>query len=278
MDPDILGKYMNDITVTDWDDAFANSAYIPDADSYIDRWAGDAAAFRKSLMEKDLDVVYGDGPRRRFDVFRPERKSKGLVVFVHGGYWLRFDKSYWSHFAQGSLARGWTVAVPSYDLAQEVSIADISRQIAMAVTKAAARVAGPIRLTGHSAGGHLVTRMISQGGLLGEEVLQRIEKVVSISGLHDLRPLTHTAMNGSFKMSEADAAAESPALLGAASDCPVVAWVGGDERPELIRQSRLLADAWPTATFHEDPERHHFDVIDDLKDPDSPLSKELLSA
>jgi acetyl esterase/lipase len=269
---------MTETLITDWDDAYANAAHIPGASGYFERWADDSEAFRKSWMEKDLDVVYGDGARHRFDVFHPERKSKGLVVFVHGGYWMKFDKSRWSHFSAGPLARGWTTCLPSYDLAPDVRIDAITRQIAAAITRAADRVAGPIRLTGHSAGGHLVTRMVCEDTLLPPEVLARIERVVSISGLHDLRPLRNTSMNDAFRMSEDDAVAESPALKKPVSDCPVVAWVGGAERPEFLRQSRLLADAWPTAAYEEEAERHHFDVIDGLKSPDSRLTSTLLAS
>ncbi|MEQ8375441.1 MAG: alpha/beta hydrolase [Roseibium aggregatum] len=268
---------MSEMTIIDWDDAYSNAAYIPGADDFIVRWAQEAETFRKSWVEKDLDVVYGEGDRQRFDVFRPQRKSKGLVVFVHGGYWLRFDKSSWSHFSSGCLARGWTVCMPSYDLAPDARIADITRQISVAITKAAARVGGPIRLAGHSAGGHLVTRMICENSRLPKDVLDRIERVVSISGLHDLRPLRNTVMNKSFQMNEDDAMAESAALMVPAVDCPVVAWVGGAERPEFLRQSKLLADAWPMATYKEDPGRHHFDVIGGLKDPDSELTETLLA-
>ncbi|MEM5585012.1 alpha/beta hydrolase [Roseibium sp. AS2] len=269
---------MTETMITDWDDAYANAAHIPGAEAYIERWAEDAAEFRKSWMEKDLDIVYGEGARRRFDMFRPDRASKGLVVFVHGGYWLRFDKTFWSHFSGGALAGGWTTCMPSYDLAPAVGIADITGEIAAAITAAARRVGGPIRLTGHSAGGHLVTRMICEDSPLPTDVLERIERVVSISGLHDLRPLRNTTMNASFRLSEEEAMAESPALQKPATDCPVIAWVGGAERPEFLRQARLLADAWPNASYREDPERHHFDVIDGLKNSESTLTRTLLAS
>jgi arylformamidase len=73
---------------------------------------------------------------------------------------------------------------------------DIAREIATAISFCAGEIAGPIRLTGHSAGGHLVTRMISgEPLLLPDAVLKRIAGVVSISGVHDLRPLMRTDMN-----------------------------------------------------------------------------------
>lgn len=267
---------MTEAMITDWDDAYANAAHIPGAADYIERWETDSKAFRKTWPETDLDISYGEGTRNRMDVFHPDGVSKGLVVFVHGGYWLRFDKSYWSHFAKGSLSRGWTTCLPSYDLAPNVRIADITTQIASAISRAAERVDGPIRLTGHSAGGHLVSRMLCKDGPLSRNVIDRIERVVSISGLHDLRPLRKTQMNDSFQMSEEDAIAESPALKEPASSCPVIAWVGGAERPEFLRQSKLLADAWPSARYHEDPDLHHFNVIDGLKERDSELTSVLL--
>lgn len=261
----------------DWDDAYSNGAYIENADSYPPRWADAALNFRSAWIKKDLDIIYGESDRQRLDLFHPEGASKGIAVFVHGGYWRSFDKSYWSNLAAGALGNGWSVCLPGYDLAPAVRISQITSQIGTAVNKVAQRAEGPIRLSGHSAGGHLVTRMICKDSPLSPDVLARIEKVVSISGLHDLRPLCHTAMNDDFKLDDAEAEKESAALREPAIECPVMAWVGGAERPEFIRQSKLLAEKWDTARFYEDPGKHHFDVIEGLADPSSPITKEFLA-
>ena len=267
---------MSDTQIADWDDAYLNGVYIADADAYPPRWSDEAQSFRNAWMKKDLDIVYGESARQRLDVFHPEGRPKGLVMFVHGGYWMKFDKSYWSQLATGSLANGWTVCMPSYDLTPDVSISEVTRQISQALSKAAQRVDGPIRLTGHSAGGHLVSRLICEDTDLSSDILDRIEKVVSISGLHDLRALRNTQLNQTLQLSEDESIAESPALAKLARVVPVTAWVGGDERPEFIRQSRLLAENWPNADFVEDPGKHHFDVIDALKDAESSLTQALL--
>ncbi|WP_305987398.1 alpha/beta hydrolase [Roseibium sp. MMSF_3544] len=268
---------MTDICITDWDDAYANAAHIQGAEHYPDRWAADAKAFRTDWTGKELDIVYGNKERLRLDLFYPEVTSKGLVVFVHGGYWLRFDKSYWSHFAHGALKHGWTVCLPSYELSPAADIAEITKQIGVAIGVAGERVRGPIRLSGHSAGGHLVTRMLCADTPLVTSLVERLEKTVSISGLHDLRPLRNTRMNEHFKLTETGATSESAALQKPISTCPVTAWVGAEERPEFIRQSRLLAEAWANATVHIDPEKHHFDVIDGLLDANSDLTRTLVS-
>ena len=142
------------------------------------------------------------------------------MVFVHGGYWRRFDRGWWSHLARGAAARGWAVAMPSYVLSPEARIAGITGQIAAAVTAAAGLVPGPVRLTGHSAGGHLVARMANADAGLPAEVAERIAKIVPISPVADLRPLIETSMNGDFGLDEAAAIADSPALQPKALDVP----------------------------------------------------------
>jgi acetyl esterase/lipase len=259
------------------DDAYANAAYIPGAADYPPRWERAAAALREGLLEQglaDLDQPYGESARQRFDLFHPGGTAKGLMIFVHGGYWLRFDKSVWSHLAAGALTRGWAVAMPSYDLCPQVRIADITRQIAAAVTAAAEMVAGPIALAGHSAGGHLVARML-QPGLLGDAVADRLHHVMPISPVSDLHPLLRTSMNAEFKLDAAAARAESPALMTERLAVPVTVWVGADERPVFLDQARWLAEAWGCAHV-VDQGKHHFDVIDALADAQSDMIGRLL--
>lgn len=265
--------------MTDWDDAFDNVGYIPDALGYFDLWQARAAEFRRSAPG-ELAVAYGAGERRKLDLFRPEGDATGLAVFVHGGYWTKLDRSFFSDLAAGSLAHGLAVAIPSYTLAPAARISAITSEIAAAITCAAARVAGPIHLAGHSAGGHLVTRMISDTALLPGSVRSRIVKTVSISGLHDLRNLRKTRLNDSLRLSEEEAARESSCLATPIASANVTCWVGGDERPEFIRQSHLLCARWQDDCRIDtvvEPGRHHFDVIDGLKDPDAALTRCLLA-
>jgi len=254
----------------DMDDAYANAAYIPDAETFPPRWAVAAGVFRDSLGARaELGLAYGDSERQRFDLFHPEGAAKGTVIFVHGGYWRAFDRSNWSHLAAGPLARGWAVAMPGYDLCPDVHIRDITRQIARAVEAIAARTTGPIALTGHSAGGHLASRMLDRA-LLSPATAERLSAVVPISPLSDLRPLRETAMNADFDMNEDEAIAESPVFMASRHDLPVKVWVGGAERPAFLDQAQWLAEAWQIERVVI-PDKHHFDIIDDLADPDGQL-------
>jgi len=261
----------------DWDDAYANGAYIEGADDYPARWDDAAAEWREvehSIGRARLNLPYGEGARHRFDLFLPAGKPEGVVVFVHGGYWRAFDNKSWSHLAAGATARGWAVAMPSYTLSPEARIDQITEEIRQALHKIAETTRGPIVLTGHSAGGHLVSRMLCRDVPLSPEVAERLQKVVPISPLSDLRPLIQTQMNDDFRMDEAAAIAESPVMEADPRPVPVTVWVGADERPVFLDQARWLADAWG-AGLHIADGLHHFDVIDALAEPDSALTSTL---
>ncbi|MEP1522279.1 alpha/beta hydrolase [Ascidiaceihabitans sp.] len=255
------------------DDAYANAAYIEGASDYPARWDEAAQSFRTSLGARaEIGVPYGPSKRQVFDLFHPEGEPNGLLIFVHGGYWLRFDRSTWSYFAKGALAQGWAVAMPSYDLCPDVRIAGITQQIAQAVQVIAHRVPGPISLAGHSAGGHLVARMCAPG-MLPSDVMSRIYHVMPISPLSDLEPLLQTSMNKDFQMDAGMAQAESP-MAQPKPNTPVTVWVGGSERPAFLDQSMWLADAWGCDEVVAEG-MHHFNVIDALADPHSDMIKRL---
>ena len=261
--------------ITNWDDAYANRKHAPGADQIIDAWPSEAASYR-TAVPGDFDCAYaaqvGQADRHLFDLWQPEGPAKGLFVFVHGGYWMTFDKSTWSPYGAGALAAGWAVAIPSYTLTPNIALADIRHEIAAAINAAAARVAGPIILSGHSAGGHLVSRMVCDDSPLPAETQARVRHVLSISGVHDLRPLLQTELNQTLGMSAEEAKMESPALRRPVPGARLTCLVGGDERPEFIRQSALLASAWlglgASTRLVVRPGQNHFTVIDSLKQVD----------
>lgn len=257
--------------VQDWDDAYANAAHIARAEDYPARWQQAAAEFRRNHPPQTVG---------RGHLFAPRGTARGLAVFIHGGYWMKFDPSCWSHLAAGPLAAGWAVLMPGHTLAPAARISRMTTEIAQAITQAARVQDGPIAITGHSAGGHLAARMVCDDATLPLDVVRRVSACVPISALGDLRPLMRTRMNDTLRIDQAEAARESPVLLTPHPGIPVTAWVGGSERPEFIRQSRLLADIWAglgaTTETVVEPGRHHFDVINALARPDSPLTRRLL--
>jgi acetyl esterase/lipase len=270
-----LSSSIDEGVMTDLNDAYANGAYIEGASDYPPRWDAASANLRAGLGERaELDVSYGPSERQAYDIFQPKTPAKGTLIFVHGGYWRMFDRTSWSYLAKGALARGWAVAMPSYDLCPDIRIAGITQQIAQAVQVIAARTSGPISLVGHSAGGHLVARMLAPG-MLPISVIDRLHHVIPISPVSDLEPLCQTDMNDDFQMDVEMAKAESP-LLQPTPETRVTVWVGGNERPVFLDQAMWLADVWQCDQVVTKDE-HHFNVIDALADPNSEMLNRLIA-
>ena len=256
------------------DDAYENGGFIPGAEAYPAKWDAAAEAFRASTRCK-LDVPYGATAREAYDLFLPDEEPIGLVVFVHGGYWKARSKSDWSHFAGGALAHGFACALVGYKLAPEARISEITKCVAAGIAAVAGRVAGPIRLVGHSAGGHLVARM-AMPDVLPQDVAARMDRVMPISPLSDLRPFLELSMNGVLGLDAGEADAESPVLGAKREGLEMVSVVGSQERPAFLDQNRWLAEAWGIEQMIL-PGRHHFDVIDGLASRDTPVMRWLMA-
>ena len=252
----------------DWldpDRAHANGAFIAGAEDFPPRWEAAAAAYRESLGSRArLGIAYGAADRQKYDLFLPIDKPRGILVFIHGGYWLAFGRESWSHLAKGAVDRGWACAVPSYTLAPDASLLEIAEEIRQAIAHVEREVEGPIVVTGHSAGGHLAARMACGDGPA------RMVRAVPISPVAELQPLMATKMQEKLKLDPAQCASESPARLARRRDVDVHVWVGGNERPTFLWQARVLSEAWK-CRWTVDAGRHHFDVIDGLAAANSPL-------
>jgi hypothetical protein len=193
---------------------------------------------------------------------------------------MKFVKSYWTHLARGALERGFTVVMAGYTLCPEVSIAQITEQIVTLANHLARRFELPMFMTGHSAGGHLVSRLCCTDVPLDKQARNSIVHTLSISGVHDLRPILRTQMNDTLGLTPALASAESPALQTPGDNTRLTCWVGEDELAEFVRQSELLANIWyglgTDTNCVVQPERNHFTIIEDLADPESSLIRTLL--
>lgn len=274
----------------DWDLAYSNVLAVANSADYPPFWLHRSQQFCAAMLhsgQMEADIAYGESERSRYDLFFPENKNtlnnqgiKGLVVYVHGGYWMKLDKSFSSYLAKGAVEQGFAVAVLSYPLCPDVLIGDIVREVAAGIQHAAAKIDGPIYLTGHSAGGQIVSRMGTKSSPLDAETIQRIRHIVSISGLSDLRPLMKTEMNAVLRLDACQAYAESPALLEPICGIKLTAWVGAEELPEFIRQSLLHTNIWSgfdcSVHFYEEKHKHHLNIMDGLSDPEHILTKTLL--
>lgn len=240
---------------------------------------------RSDRARADLDVradlQYGEGERLRLDLFRCGDPGAPTLVYIHGGYWQRHDKSIYGFLAEPFVASGVNVAIPSYDLCPDTTIPRITEQVRSAVTwlwlnagdQGIARER--INLSGHSAGGHLTAMLLAMGlqspAPDSDEPLVRT--AIPISGLYELGPLRRTSINDAVGIDDNTEACFSPARLPPRSRVPVMAALGGLESDEFHRQTGELVTAWSMHGLeivqYTEPGVDHFDVINRLADPGS---------
>ena len=262
----------------DYEVQYNNRARVPENPALIAGWARDAAAYRERHAPHSL--AYGACARHRIDVFGADGEGP-LVVFIHGGYWQALDGSFFSHLAGGLNAHGVSVAIPSYELCPDVSVADIIAQMRTA-TRELARLGRPLLLSGHSAGGHLAACMLATDWPALDDSLPAdlVIAAYSISGLFDLCPLVDTSINKALRLDPATARAASPLFWDAPRRGSLDAVVGENESAEYFRQSNSIVDAWGAGgiatRFGVVPGANHFTAIAPLADPHSPMVRRLL--
>ena len=257
---------------------YNNRARVPEHPAIIARWHAEAREYREACSS-ELDISYGARPRNRFDLFSAGGQGP-VVVFIHGGYWLNFDKSVFSHAARGPNAHGLDVAVPSYTLCPEASIPAIIEEMRQLCLFLGQRYGRQLVVTGHSAGGHLAAALAATEWQLYGARPDLIKACLSISGLFDLRPLMATPMNESLRLTAAEAAAASPLLWPMPNRLPFDSWAGAEESFEFLRQARSLAAAWAGLGLfcrHEEVAgENHFSIGDLLSRPDHPITRRLV--
>ena len=252
----------------------------------FERWDRDSERARARL-DCYLDVPYGPSDTETLDLFRAKGRSRGLLMFIHGGYWRSLDKKRFSFVAPPLVESEVTVAVVNYALCPAVEVADIVMQMVQACAwlyRNGANFGAPaakLGVYGHSAGGHLAAMMLACEWPKYSRDLPRkvVAGAVSISGLYDLTEIAKApSINGEVRLTEGTAVRASPAFLPPATDAPLTTAVGAEENEGFHIQNRLIAGKW--ASVHRadisSAGKNHFTVLDDLGDPASRLFKAVL--
>jgi len=272
----------------DYPAEYDNSARVADSAQLVDKYITDAANYREFAAERtQLDLDYGDGERNRMDIFWPDSdagktRKCPIVMFIHGGYWQRMDRSCFSHLSAGLNAHGIAVAMPSYTLCPHIEIEGIINEMRRACLVLFQTFRRQITVIGHSAGGHLAACMLATDWPRIHQQLPHdlIASGMGISGLYDLLPLCETPINEALGMDEQQAMSASPILWTPQALHRFDAWVGETESGEYHRQSRDLAARWnmlaTPSRYTSVPDANHFTIVDELVDPDSPMVQRIL--
>lgn len=258
------------------DAAYDNTAAVPDsADLNAARIAA-SAAFRATVPGA-LDLPYGPGERQRWDIFPGDDASAPCLVFLHGGYWQRNRREEFCCLGEGLRAHGWSVALAGYTLAPQARLAGIVAEVTAALHWLAAHgeahgVAGPVLLSGWSAGAHLAAMALGH---------PRVAAGLAISGVYELGPLRDTAINDALRLDNAEVAALSPLRLAPVAKTLAIAY-GTAELPALAHDSRhlhgLRSEAHQPGALVPVPRANHFTVLDALRHADGALVRAAIEA
>ena len=105
----------------------------PDYEStVIPEWIERSVKVRSDLLGM-LDIQYGTGQKQKLDLFGVNKKDAPTLVYFHGGYWQRGDKSIYSFFAPLFNSREINFIAVGYDLCPTVTITEISAQAREAI-------------------------------------------------------------------------------------------------------------------------------------------------
>jgi len=258
------------------DAAYNNSAAVFDSSERLAQWSERSKAVRASSGAR-LDLAYGPRPRNSLDYIAAGRGAP-LFVFIHGGYWQRNSKEIFAFLAEGPGAHRINVAFVGYTLAPEARLFSIVEEIAQALDFLGNRAdelafdRDSVVIGGWSAGGHLAAVSLDhplvRGGL-------------SISGIFDLEPIALSYINEKLRLDAAEVSAFSPMRRLYERPNPFRLFFGGDELPELQRQSIAFADAAAAQGLPVRmsilPAHNHFSILDELGNPDGKITRELVS-
>lgn len=216
------------------DAAYNNTLAVAESPALNARREAESAAFRAAHSGK-LDLPYGQRERNKWDLYPARDPAAPCLVFIHGGYWQRNSREQFASLIQGPVALGWSAALPGYTLAPDATLEQIVAEIDAALNWLAAEgpahgIAGPIVVSGWSAGGHLTAMALNH---------PTVRAGLAISGLFELGPIRDTYLNEKLRLTDEEIVALSPLRLPVVPKTLAIAY-GTAELPPLVSDSRHL--------------------------------------
>jgi arylformamidase len=257
------------------DAAYDNNKAVINSPALIAARNEASAALRASRAAA-LDIPYENRERTKIDLYPARDKSAPCLVFIHGGYWQRNSREVFAMLIEGMATHGWSVAIPGYSLAPDATLTEIVQEISLALDWLAANgpshgIAGPVILTGWSAGAHLAALALDH---------PLVAAGLAVSGVYDLAPIRDTWLNVALKLTDEEIARFSPLRLPVVQKHLTIAY-GSAELPALTWDSRKLYDAREAAGAPGElvviEGADHFTVLEELRRADGALAKLALS-
>jgi len=237
---------------------------VPHADEIIKRYAAASEAVRKRIGEPRVER-YGPTPPETLDVYGAGRKA---FVFVHGGAWKRQSSREQGFPAEAIIEAGAAYVALNFANLPSVTLPEMADQVHRGIEWVYANLSKDLVLCGHSSGAHLSACALTKLGF--------IRKALVVSGVYDLLPVRLSARNEYVRLDPRLEHEYSPIRHADRIRCPVtVAW-GEQEGAEFFRQSKEFAEKLGAPALIGKG-LNHFEIIETLADPSSPLGRAALN-
>jgi acetyl esterase/lipase len=232
-------------------------------------------------VETKNDIAYVEGKdadsvRHKLDLYLPKgAKDFPVLMFVHGGAWKTGNKNLYSKLGQTFAKQGIGTVIINYrltDAKNGVKHPDHIKDVASAfawVHDNIAKCGGRndrIFISGHSAGGHLVSLLATDESYLKDHhlSLSNIRGVMPLSGVYEIIPNIHI-FDDQFGTDAATCKAASPINHVKAKDPPFLIIYADKDLPAIDKMSeafgKKLVDAKCDATVLKATDRTHYTII-----------------
>lgn len=259
---------------------YNNRFHVPDFQKHLDRWE-ELSRIAENRLKVIKDIAYGSGFREAVDIFSSEKPNSKTLVFIHGGYWYKFDKTSFHFIARAFAGYNITSVIINYPLVPTVPIDKTSEACRKAINWISKNIyqwnGNPeeIYIVGHSAGAHLATSVMMNT----QENENVIRGVCAISGLYNLLPIYLSNVNDILGMDKETALRNSPALKDPIEYNQLLLAVGSEETDEFISQSKeyytVLKNKSSRVEFLEISGMNHFSILSSLTDQESIMHKSI---
>ena len=259
-----MKKVFRDYDQRALDDQYEQRVWVPHADEIIKRYALKSEEVRSRLGEPRTEK-YGPTPPETLDIYGSGRKA---FVFVHGGAWKRQSSREQAFPAEAIIEAGAAYVALNFANLPAVTLPEMAGQVRRGIEWVRQNLSDDLVLCGHSSGAHLAACALTK--------LNFVRKALVVSGVYDLLPVRLSARNEYVRLDERLEHEYSPIRHVDKIRCPVtVAW-GEKEGEEFFRQSKEFAEKLDAPTILG-KNLNHFEIIETLADPRSPLGRAALN-
>jgi len=246
------------------DDQYEQRVWVPHAEEIIKRYAAASDQVRSRLGQPRTEK-YGPTPPETLDIYGSGKKA---FVFVHGGAWRRQTSREQAFPAEAVIAAGAAYVALNFEKLPAVTLPEMAAQVQRGIEWVYQNLSKDVVLCAHSSGAHLSACALVK--------LSVVRSALLISGVYDLLPVRLSARNDYVRLDEKLEQEYSPIRHADRIKARVTVGWGEHDNAEFRRQSQAFAAKLSAPTL-VGKGLNHFDFVETLADPRSPLGRVALT-